>query len=201
MEAEAGTVETRRPPRPNLPPKKATRMPIGEGFRRGQFTSLPLASCCTKWWVLPPSSDEARARSPRLRWPSRSARTTARLDALGAPSATITRSAGAETNAVEYSGNDHSLPRHVIASTSKRDTAPRPRERYRPRGTVKLTWRCCTARSKSLTSLWRSQSHPAQYVSGIPSAVILLSISHPIRCSTRCLASVRARISGPMIAL
>ena len=52
-----------------------------------------------------------------------------------------------------------------------------------------------------LTSLWRLQSHPAQYVSGIPSAAILLRISHPIRCSTRCLANVRARISGPMIAL
>ena len=63
------------------------------------------------------------------------------------------------------------------------------------------TWRCCTARSKLLTSLCRSQSHPAQHVSGIPSAVILLSISHPIRCSTRCLANVRVRISGPMIAL
>ena len=61
--------------------------------------------------------------------------------------------------------------------------------------------RCCTARSKSLTSLCRLQSHPAQYVSGIPSAAILLSISHPIRCSTRCFANVRARISGPMIAL
>ena len=61
--------------------------------------------------------------------------------------------------------------------------------------------RCCTARSKLLTSLCRWQSHPAQYVSGIPSAVILLSISHPIRCSTRCLANVRVRISGPMIAL
>ena len=61
--------------------------------------------------------------------------------------------------------------------------------------------RCCTARSKSLTSLCRLQSHPAQYVSGIPSAAILLSISHPIRCSTRCLANVRACISGPMIAL
>ena len=66
---------------------------------------------------------------------------------------------------------------------------------------VIATWRCCTARSKSLTSLCRLQSHPAQYVSGIPSAAILLSISHPIRCSTRCLANVRARISGPMIAL
>ena len=63
------------------------------------------------------------------------------------------------------------------------------------------TRRCCTARSKLLTSLCRWQSHPAQYVSGIPSAVILLSISHPIRCSTRCLANVRVRISGPMIAL
>ena len=61
--------------------------------------------------------------------------------------------------------------------------------------------RCCTARSKLLTSLCRWQSHPAQYVSGIPSAVILVSISHPIRCSTRCLANVRVRISGPMIAL
>ena len=64
-----------------------------------------------------------------------------------------------------------------------------------------LLRRCCTARSKLLTSLCRWQSHPAQYVSGIPSAVILLSISHPIRCSTRCLANVRVRISGPMIAL
>ena len=66
---------------------------------------------------------------------------------------------------------------------------------------VDLERRCCTARSKSLTSLCRLQSHPAQYVSGIPSAVILLSISHPIRCSTRCLANVRVRFSGPMIAL
>ena len=66
---------------------------------------------------------------------------------------------------------------------------------------VESARRCCTARSKLLTSLCRWQSHPAQYVSGIPSAVILLSISHPIRCSTRCLANVRVRISGPMIAL
>ena len=66
---------------------------------------------------------------------------------------------------------------------------------------VALQRRCCTARSKLLTSLCRWQSHPAQYVSGIPSAAILLSISHPIRCSTRCLANVRVRISGPMIAL
>ena len=66
---------------------------------------------------------------------------------------------------------------------------------------LRFNRRCCTARSKSLTSLCRLQSHPAQYVSGIPSAAILLSISHPIRCSTRCLANVRARISGPMIAL
>ena len=77
--------------------------------------------------------------------------------------------------------------------------------RYSRKGTTGRStaqfWRCCTARSKLLTSLCRSQSHPAQYVSGIPSAVILLSISHPIRCSTRCLANVRARISGPMIAL
>ena len=36
---------------------------------------------------------------------------------------------------------------------------------------------------------------------GIPSAAILLSISHPIRCSTRCLTNVRVRISGPMTAL
>ena len=72
----------------------------------------------------------------------------------------------------------------------------------RTRGTMRrFDRRCCTARSKSLTSLCRLQSHPAQYVSGIPSAAILLSISHPIRCSTRCLANVRARISGPMIAL
>ena len=32
---------------------------------------------------------------------------------------------------------------------------------------VALWRRCCTARSKSLTSLCRLQSHPAQYVSGI----------------------------------
>ena len=69
------------------------------------------------------------------------------------------------------------------------------------KGLDELVRRCCTARSKSLTSLCRLQSHPAQYVSGIPSAAILLSISHPIRCSTRCLANVRARISGPMSAL
>ena len=68
-------------------------------------------------------------------------------------------------------------------------------------GALDQEWRCCTARSKSLTFLCRLQSHPAQYVSGIPSAAILLSISHPIRCSTRCLANVRVRISGPMIAL
>ena len=72
---------------------------------------------------------------------------------------------------------------------------------YRVYRGVAVNRRCCTARSKSLTSLCRLQSHPAQYVSGIPSAAILLSISHPIRCSTRCLANVRARISGPMIAL
>ena len=35
-------------------------------------------------------------------------------------------------------------------------------------GVLALIGRCCTARSKSLTSLCRLQSHPAQYVSGHP---------------------------------
>ena len=48
---------------------------------------------------------------------------------------------------------------------------------------------CCTAREQIADLPVLSQSHPAQYVSGIPSAVILLSIPHPIRCSTRCVAS------------
>ena len=101
---------------------------------------------------------------------------------------------------------------HVIetlapnASNDPFDVGALPRGARRRRNLLDVEsrnapWRCCTARSKSLTSLCRLQSHPAQYVSGIPSAAILLSISHPIRCSTRCLANVRARISGPMIAL
>ena len=83
----------------------------------------------------------------------------------------------------------HLIRQHVDAPTFSASLIHTPTRRY------------CTARSKLLTSLCRWQSHPAQYVSGIPSAVILLSISHPIRCSTRCLANVRVRISGPMIAL
>ena len=82
-----------------------------------------------------------------------------------------------------------------------KEAIPNARVKGNVPGYRNVQWRCCTARSKSLTSLCRLQSHPAQYVSGIPSAAILLSISHPIRCSTRCLANVRARISGPMIAL
>ena len=101
----------------------------------------------------------------------------------------------------------NSSQRQRWLATALVDIEPRLRKvvgyRHLPklRETLKRERRCCTARSKSLTSLCRLQSHPAQYVSGIPSAAILLSISHPIRCSTRCLANVRARISGPMIAL
>ena len=89
--------------------------------------------------------------------------------------------------------------RLIAESCRKQDIEPDQLTLHADRGSSMR--RCCTARSKSLTSLCRLQSHPAQYVSGIPSAAILLSISHPIRCSTRCLANVRARISGPMIAL
>ena len=91
------------------------------------------------------------------------------------------------------------LAKRLIKETcSKQGIVAEQLTLHADRGTSR---RCCTARSKSLTSLCRLQSHPAQYVSGIPSAAILLSISHPIWCSTRCLANVRARISGPMIAL
>ena len=98
----------------------------------------------------------------------------------------------------------HTVSRSTIANILREhgiEPAPEGGERTSWRTFLTAHWRCCTARSKSLTSLCRLQSHPAQYVSGIPSAAILLSISHPIRCSTRCLANVRARISGPMIAL
>jgi len=60
---------------------------------------------------------------------------------------------------------------------------------------------CCITLGENSCPPHRSPLHPTQYASGIPKSVILLRISQPTRCSTRCLANVRALISGPMIAL
>ena len=62
-----------------------------------------------------------------------------------------------------------------------------------------LPW--CTTPIEADSSLGPDSHHPIISLSGIPSAVMVLRILHPIRASTLCAANPLARIAEPTIAL
>ena len=63
----------------------------------------------------------------------------------------------------------------------------------------KLPW--CTTPIEADSSLGPDSHHPIISLSGIPSAVMVLRILHPILASTLCAANPLARIAEPTIAL
>ena len=65
--------------------------------------------------------------------------------------------------------------------------------------TCALPW--CTTPIEAESSLGPDSHHPIISLSGIPSAVIVLRILHPILASTLCAANPLARIAEPTIAL
>ena len=66
-------------------------------------------------------------------------------------------------------------------------------------GGTSLPW--CTTPIEADSSLGPDSHHPIISLSGIPSAVMVLRILHPIRASTLCAANPLARIAEPTIAL
>ena len=67
------------------------------------------------------------------------------------------------------------------------------------RGGSPLPW--CTTPIEAESSLGPDSHHPVISLSGIPSAVMVLRILHPILASTLCAANPLARIAEPTIAL
>ncbi len=63
----------------------------------------------------------------------------------------------------------------------------------------KLPW--CTTPIEADSSLGPDSHHPIISLSGIPSAVMVFRILHPILASTLCAANPLARIAEPTIAL
>ena len=68
-----------------------------------------------------------------------------------------------------------------------------------PCGAKYLPW--CTTPIEAESSLGPDSPHPIISLSGIPSAVMVLRILHPILASTLCAANPLARIAEPTIAL
>ncbi len=66
-------------------------------------------------------------------------------------------------------------------------------------GVFVVPW--CTTPIEAESSLGPDSHHPIISLSGIPSAVIVLRILHPILASTLCAANPLARIAEPTIAL
>ena len=64
---------------------------------------------------------------------------------------------------------------------------------------AEMPW--CTTPIEAESSLGPDSHHPIISLSGIPSAVIVLRILHPILASTLCAANPLARIAEPTIAL
>ena len=64
---------------------------------------------------------------------------------------------------------------------------------------AQLPW--CTTPIEAESSLGPDSHHPSISLSGIPSAVMVLRILHPILASTLCAANPLARITEPTIAL
>ena len=74
-----------------------------------------------------------------------------------------------------------------------------PCHRVPDRTTGSLPW--CTTPIEAESSLGPDSHHPIISLSGIPSAVMVLRILHPILASTLCAANPLARIAEPTIAL
>ena len=74
---------------------------------------------------------------------------------------------------------------------------------YGPNGLIvdslRVPW--CTTPIEAESSLGPDSHHPVISLSGIPSAVMVLRILHPILASTLCAANPLARIAEPTIAL
>ena len=68
-----------------------------------------------------------------------------------------------------------------------------------PISSVSLPW--CTTPIEAESSLGPDSHHPIISLLGIPSAVMVLRILHPILASTLCAANPLARIAEPTIAL
>ena len=66
-------------------------------------------------------------------------------------------------------------------------------------GGIWVPW--CTTPIEAESSLGPDSHHPIISLSGIPSAVMVLRILHPILASTLCAANPLARIAEPTIAL
>ena len=66
---------------------------------------------------------------------------------------------------------------------------------------VKFTLPWCTTPIEAESSLGPDSHHPIISLSGIPSAVMVLRILHPILASTLCAANPLARIAEPTITL
>ena len=89
----------------------------------------------------------------------------------------------------------------------KNGASPRPRDGIRSSGDLAssknvgdvLPW--CTTPIEAESSLGPDSHHPIISLSGIPSAVMVLRILHPILASTLCAANPLARIAEPTIAL
>ena len=74
-----------------------------------------------------------------------------------------------------------------------------PQKRRSARSSRPLPW--CTTPIEADSSLGPDSHHPIISLSGIPSAVMVLRILHPIRASSLCAANPLARIAEPTIAL
>ena len=85
------------------------------------------------------------------------------------------------------------IQRKVLASSHQHLMAEAPK-RSRP-----VPW--CTTPIEAESSLGPDSHHPIISLSGIPSAVMVLRILHPILASTLCAANPLARIAEPTIAL
>ncbi len=80
----------------------------------------------------------------------------------------------------------------------REQTPHRQRDAVRDGG-AGLPW--CTTPIEAESSLGPDSHHPIISLSGIPSAVMVLRILHPILASTLCGANPLARIAEPTIAL
>ena len=89
--------------------------------------------------------------------------------------------------------------RRVTTSVGTRELrVPRARVRDEETGET-MPW--CTTPIEADSSLGPNSHHPIISLSGIPSAVMVLRILHPILASTLCAANPLARIAEPTIAL
>ena len=104
-----------------------------------------------------------------------------------------------------YAPVDSSRDRATTRSLKCRPRWPRLRPLPHPLrfcvGTAASSLPWCTTPIEAESSLGPDSPHPIISLSGIPSAVMVLRILHPILASTLCAANPLARIAEPTIAL